>query len=392
MIDYKIRKSTLDIILLFISFYEISIIPHGLFIGIKYAIIIYLLLSYIHECIYMKKIIFTIFLYGGITFISTMVHQTLLNRYIASFVYLFHLIATYITVYAFVKNRGVKQLGKCLIGIIFCYLLITDALMLVINYNFSNPAENYFVGSKFAVAYLHCFIAAIIFLIGDDHKYKIRLNKNKNKISYDVFKLLYLLYSIIICARVTCTTGILICIFLGALMYLPIPEKVKKILSKPESMILVTLVINILILGSFSLLTNVYVADFIANVLGKSSTWIGRIHIYEIIMGVIKEHPFIGYGYFSDIIEEILTFGNAQNGVLKILIDSGWIGLVGYISLVYCSLKKSRTSFNGWPLIAYIYCMILASIAEINLTDYLCFLTMAIFFAMQQNKPISRKL
>ena len=389
MINYKIRKSTLDIILLCISFYEISIIPHGLFSGIKYAIIIYLLLSYIHECIYMKKIIFAIFLYGGITFISTIVHQTLLNRYIASFVYLFHLIAIYITVYAFIKNRGVKQLCKCLIGIIFCYLLITDVLMLVINYNFSSSAENYFVGSKFAVAYLHCFIAAIIFFIDDDHKYKLRLNKNT--ISYDVFKLLYLLYSIVICARVTCTTGILICIFLGALMYLPIPEKAKKFLSKPESMILVTLVINILILGSFSLLTNVYVADFIANVLGKSSTWIGRIHIYEIIMGVIKEHPFIGYGYFSDIIEEILTFGNAQNGVLKILIDSGWIGLIGYISLVYCSLRNykklsNNSSKNIWPLISFIYCMILASIAEINLTDYLCFLTMAIIFAVQQDK------
>ena len=40
----------------------------------------------------------------------------------------------------------------------------------------------------------------------------------------------------------------------------------------------------------------------------------------------------MGYGYFSNIIEKILGFGNAQNGVLKIIIDSGIIGLIGYVS------------------------------------------------------------
>lgn len=63
-----------------------------------------------------------------------------------------------------------------------------------------------------------------------------------------------------------------------------------------------------LMLGSVSLLTNPYVVSFIYDVLGKSYTWVGRLHIYAMIFDVIKVHPWIGYGYFSNIVEEILGF------------------------------------------------------------------------------------
>ena len=140
-------------------------------------------------------------------------------------------------------------------------------------------------------------------------------------------------------------------------------------------------------LGSTSLLTNPYIANFISDVLGKSYTWIGRLHIYAMIFDVIKVHPWIGYGYFSDIIEEILGFGNAQNGVLKIIVDSGIIGLIGYALLVYESLKRNEdSSKERWPLTAFVYCMIIASIVEINLTDYLLFLTISILFSTGRKK------
>lgn len=56
--------------------------------------------------------------------------------------------------------------------------------------------------------------------------------------------------------------------------------------------------INFLMLGSVSLLTNPYVVSFVYDVLGKSYTWVGRLHIYAMISDVIKVHPWIGYGYF----------------------------------------------------------------------------------------------
>lgn len=61
------------------------------------------------------------------------------------------------------------------------------------------------------------------------------------------------------------------------------------------------------------------------------------------------------------------------------------MGLVAYILLVYRSMKKARdSSEKRWSLIVFVYCMIIASIAEINLTDYLCFLTVAIIFSDEQ--------
>lgn len=45
MSELKIRRSTLEIVMLCLSFYEFTCVPHSLFLIIKYSIIAYLLLS-----------------------------------------------------------------------------------------------------------------------------------------------------------------------------------------------------------------------------------------------------------------------------------------------------------------------------------------------------------
>lgn len=375
MSEWKIRLSTLEIVMLCISFYEFTGIPHSLFLIVKYSIIGYLLLSHIKECEKMQKVVSSLLLYGGITFIATLVYQNSLNRYVAAFVYMLHILTIYVTITAFVRYRGVEVLIKSLVKVLLVFAFVTDVPMLFINYNFSSPSESYLIGNKFAVSYLHCFITALLFCIN---------NKNDRKDIYlKTFRLIFLLLSIMICRKVTCTTGTLICLFMGVMTCAHIPLRLKQLFSSPKVAILITAVTNFLVLGSVSLLTNPYIASFISDVLGKSYTWIGRLHIYAMIFDVIKVHPWIGYGYFSNIVEEILGFGNAQNGVLKIVVDSGIVGLIGYVLLVYESMKKNEdSSKERWPLIAFIYCMVIASIAEINLTDYLFFLTIAIVFSV----------
>lgn len=375
----KIRQSTLEIVMLCLSFYEFTGIPHSLFLIVKYSIITYLILSHGKECEKMQKVVTSILLYGGITFIATLVYQNSLNRQVAAFVYMLHILAIYVTVTAFVRYRGVESLVKLLIRILLMFAFVTDILMLFINYNFSSPSESYLIGNKFAVSYLHCFITALLFCIN---------NKNNRKnIFFRFSRMIFLLFSIMICGQVTCTTGMLICLFMGVMTCFRIPLSIRQLFSSPKIAILITAVTNFLMLGSASLLTNPYIANFISNVLGKSYTWIGRLHIYAMIFNVIKVHPWIGYGYFSDIVEEILGFGNAQNGVLKIIVDSGIVGLIGYVLLVHESMKRNDdSSKERWPLTVFVYCMIIASIAEINLTDYLFFLTTAIVFSSGQKE------
>lgn len=378
MSEWKIRQSTIEIVMLCLSFYEFSCIPHSFFLLIKYSIIAILFFLHIKECKKMRGIVSSVLLYGGITFVATMVYQNeLFNRHVAAFAYMVHILTIYVTVMSFVRYRGVESLIKTLINILLVFALITDIPMLFVNYNFSSPSESYLIGNKFAVSYLHCFIAALFFGLNNE--------KKRQKLFFRIFRVTFLVYSIMICRRVTCTTGMLICLFLGVLTCIPIALKIKKLFSLPSIVIFATAVINFLILGSASLLTNPYVANFISNVLGKSYTWVGRLHIYAMIFDVIKIHPWIGYGYFSDIIEQILGFGNAQNGILKIVIDSGIVGLIGYTLLVYISMKKCEdSSKERWSLTVFVYCMIIASIAEINLTDYLFFLTIAIIFSIGQ--------
>lgn len=378
MNEWKIRRSTIEIVMLCLSFYEFKGVPHSLFLVVKYLIIAYLLLFHVEECKKMPKIITSILIYGGITFVATFMYQNTLNRQVAAFVYMLHILTIYVTVTNFVRHRGVETLIKLLMQTLLVFALVTDIPMFFINYNFSSSSESYLIGNKFAVSYLHCFISALLFCINNE--------KKRRKLFFRFFRMTFLIFSIMICRQVTCTTGMLICLFMGTMTCIPIPSSIRRYLSSPKIAILITAATNFLMLGSASLLTNPYVENFISNVLGKSYTWVGRLHIYAIIFDVIKVHPWIGYGYFSNIIEEILGFGNAQNGVLKIIVDSGIVGLIGYIGLVYYSMKRTEySSEEKWPLTVFIYCMIIASIAEINLTDYLFFLTIAIRFAVEQN-------
>ena len=379
MSECKIRQSTLEIVMLCLSFYEFTGVPHSLFLIAKYSIIAYLILLHGKECEKMQKVVISILLYGGITFIATLVYQNSLNRQVAAFVYMLHILAIYVTITAFVRYRGVEALVKSLIKVLLVFAFVTDVPMLFVNYNFSSPSENYLIGNKFAVSYLHCFITALLFCINNEN--------NRKNMFFRFFRLTFLLFSIMICRQVTCTTGMLICLFMGAMTCLHVPSSIRRLLSSPKVAIVITAVTNVLMLGSASLLTNPYIANFISNVLGKSYTWIGRLHIYAMIFDVIKVHPWIGYGYFSDIVEEILGFGNAQNGVLKIIVDSGIVGLIGYVLLVHESMKRNKdSSEERWPLTVFVYCMIIASIAEINLTDYLFFLTIAIVFSSGQKE------
>lgn len=115
MNECKIRQSTLEIVMLCLSFYEFTGIPHSLFLIIKYSIIAYLLFSNIKECKKMQKVLISILLYGGITFIATLVYQDSLNRQVAAFVYMLHILTIYMTITAFVQRRGVEVLIKSLI-------------------------------------------------------------------------------------------------------------------------------------------------------------------------------------------------------------------------------------------------------------------------------------
>ena len=126
-------------------------------------------------------------------------------------------------------------------------------------------------------------------------------------------------------------------VVLTVLMIMPI--RIQKILSSNYALIATAGIMNILNFGTAQLMMNAHVQYFIQNVLGKSSTLSGRSQIWAIIFRFISKKALIGYGYYNGMIERHLGYGNPQNGVLKILLDTGIIGLLLYGILVFIALR-----------------------------------------------------
>ena len=79
-------------------------------------------------------------------------------------------------------------------------------------------------------------------------------------------------------------------------------------------------------------------------------------------------------------IEKYLGYGNPQNGVLKILLDTGIFGLLLYVALLFIMLQplNSKKFENNFSMLAFLYAMLVASLVEINLTHMIVFMSLAI--------------
>ena len=376
-----IRRADLEIMLLCLTFYETNIVPHYLFLLFKYVLLIYLFARHFFN-IYSEKLLYAfIFLYGGVTTFSTAINHLPENTVVAAAFYMIQIIVIFITVQSYLKKYSLKDLINCVV-IIFLFLCIfTDVLMLFVEYNFENSSEHYFIGSKFAVSYLHCFTLAMMCFLND--------RRRRHFIFSSVRIAAFSIMSVLVIIHVHCTTGIVA--ILASILLLILPKSKLCIFMSEKVLIIVTSVMNFLIFGSYSLLTTPVIQDMVINVFHKSANLTGRLQIYKIIILTIQKRFFIGYGYFNNVIENILSYGNAQNGIMKILIDSGFLGLIGYIGIVYFGINKRYKDETYWPFFVFLYIMIVASAVEINLTHMLVFFTIAIISGSGKRIKINRR-
>ena len=166
MSELKIRRSTLEIVMLCLSFYEFTVC--STFAFPNHQICNSFIFAYLKVKKERKKPQCR-YIYGGTTHIETHSYKkVLLNRQGAAFVYMLHILAIYVTIVAFMRCRGVETLVKLLIKTLLVFALVTDIPMVFINYDFSSPSESYLIGNKFAVSYLHCFIVALLFCINNE--------------------------------------------------------------------------------------------------------------------------------------------------------------------------------------------------------------------------------
>lgn len=273
---------------------------------------------------------------------------------------------SYLTFYIFIGLVSIKMGSEYVMRVInknlFFYMFILD-LFVVITMGRGLGGQNeavYLIGNKFMVAYLHMYTQAFI---NEDGKRRDDIKKFRRMF-------LFFVYSCAICIISDTTTGIIGCLCVFMLQILCFKKnKIFDLLCHPVSVIVFFLGINGLFLLTDIIMNNSVISTFFLARSHTSTMLSGRIAMYKISMEAISKNIIWGYGINCDIVYKMLSFGNAQNGILKMLLDYGMIGTIAFcITLLYAFKEKGRNrTADEDACIIFIYAMLFCSLVEINL-------------------------
>jgi len=217
----------------------------------------------------------------------------------------------------------------------------------------------YLFGNKFMVSYLHMQALGICAAYAE-------FSGNAQKTSWKAGLSIYAVFGIVVSAIAECSTGIIGNAVIFLMLIFPFTNRMKRFFSMPFVMMLALLVANILLIGSDVLLQLPPVQYIIVNILHEDLTLTGRFYIYNLLAPLIKDEWLLGYGYNSDLITNMIGYGNAQNGVFQYVLDCGIAGLVCYLANWVHSVKSERCdAVKNWPLVCTVYGFIVCSLVEV---------------------------
>ena len=257
------------------------------------------------------------------------------------------------------KIHGWKTATQCLYkAILFC-LLISIIVLLKTDgkgIKVEDVLMHYGIGNKFVVSYFIMFVLALF----------LQNSKLKRQTCVRLLQpITIFIIAVSFCEIIDCSTGILGCIVVFALYY--VREKCGSILKRRSVVLTVVIVGGMFPFFASWLVSIPVIQSFIINVLHGDVSLTGRIDIYAVLIGIMKERLFLGYGYGTDIVQRILTVGNPQNGLLQIITVSGLIGCGLFLFIMSDTFKKKQgmiVRLDG--IVIFIYAMIVCSFGEIN--------------------------
>lgn len=256
------------------------------------------------------------------------------------------------------------------------WLLITDFMILFIP-NLFLKYDNYLVGTKFIVSYLHILLISFAII-------NYRLNILKNKM---VIALIFLL-STYITVKVECSTGLVGEILLIILLVLP--YNLKKIFYKPISFTIAVILSFLFSVIYEIVLANPLIQNLVEIYLSKELTLTGRIYIYAMLPKVLKGHYMMGYGYGTtyEVCEKYIGFADTQNAVTEWIMQIGIVGVI-ILMIIFCKIFSKvqeciKNDVNNEVkkyavLIDYIYILVILGTVEITI-DNIFWGVMALIF------------
>lgn len=271
------------------------------------------------------------------------------------------------------KHASVEKTMKLIWKFLLFELLVVDVFILVTHgkgYGGSGVLAYYLIGNKFAVSYTHMLFLAVML-------YQLRRERTKcvsvtMSIIYSAMSIIYSAISIFICHYVNCNTGMIGCLAIVVLYFISHSIGfIYKLMSKWSIFLVVFCGLTFLLVGTDYLISSPFLQNIIKNILHRDLTLVGRIDMYRITINAIQEHPILGHGINSTYVSQVLSFGNAQNGILKMILDYGIVGLVAFLLLCKSCLqniKNENAIRESLSIVTYLYGMAICSMVEINIS------------------------
>ena len=291
-----------------------------------------------------------IWIYAGITLISSVHNYGIwgISAIMNDFLHPFSVLAIFIIPLIVTEASGINKVAKV-------YFIPTMATVILAGRVDAGWYEPYFVGNKFLLTY---YFLVMFCSWGIIHIEEIQ-NTVKAKAKVIAFCVVGMAFS----AYLYCTTGV-VCYLTVLILMLVLP--IRKILEKPLSIAIATVLSGALPLSMTAILSIPRVNALLIAI-NETATMNARVRIYEILMNIITQNYWIGYGYNTLIVKERL-YSNAQNGMLHIIVQFGMLGAAALVLLCYIATRnryKRNKDVVEWCEF-WLFALIVAGIIEIT--------------------------
>lgn len=345
----------------------------------------------IFSCLNIKSVLKTK-CWGIVSFLTIVMISAFINHYPDNMngirntlFFVFSVLFATLSITVICKRRGIISVSKIVFQILFVLCIINTVSVILVGPGDYAGSNVYFIGNKFNTVYLN--ILLLFFRVISSG----RLDSIHEKLKIT----LLWLFAFIEALFVTGYTGLIMLIVI-AVMYLfnykfigaTYLKGFRRVIKKP-CFIICLVIISGMVAFALEAIMQLGIIKNLLNYIGKSQTMGSRLIIYTYLWKIILGKPWLGYGYDTNIVTTTYA-ANAQNGLLKIIIENGFIGCVAFLILVRSLISKSQSVKNAkeWYALFTIYAFIVSSIVEINYSSY--FILILVMFSLLTDLDVEK--
>ncbi len=336
----------------------------------RYCLIAYLVLKNLRRCRDAPIPIILLCLFSALMGYSTWINTHSPTWTFSGFMFGIGIVAVMLTFIDACRRLDGRTVLKRVLAVFSTVLFFNDLLMLILPYNGADSSTVYLVGNKFIVSYAHCLLSGLMLVCFEN---KVALNR------------LVIVLGAAMSYLAGSSTGAMMMLIMFVLTF--VPMRARSIVSNPLFIAAYVANLNILIWGSTNLFQMPEFQNFMVNVLHKSPDMTGRERLYGATFDFVAMKPVFGWGYLTDIYRITFGYGNAQNGLFHLITQCGILGTVVYFSGLFSSLcGKATRATRLFGIYAFLFCMVLGSSVEINLSFQFAFGVALICGALRSSK------